>query len=220
MKQLVDSGASILLVAHAMDQILLFCEEAIWLERGRIVLRGPSLEVVKAYEEFIHTLQDRQLKAANRQRKPGFRDAVEIGHFADNFVVALIFTGAARFACRHQHDRAAVRRQRGDVRIGDLQDSDASAFCLRRHGHRQLGRARARRRLALSQPAGRDRRCRECARRAGVSLLRARRRKQYAFRIRYRTIGEGRLAITVSRNGNALIMGPAAAGRRRGVVGA
>ena len=33
MKQLVDSGASILLVAHAMDQILLFCEEAIWLER-------------------------------------------------------------------------------------------------------------------------------------------------------------------------------------------
>ena len=30
--------------------------------------------------------------------------------------------------------------------------------------------------------------------------------KQYAFRIRYRTIGEGRLAITVSHNGNALII--------------
>ena len=43
MKQLVDSGASVLLVAHAMDQILQFCDEAIWLERG------PSWSVAPAW---------------------------------------------------------------------------------------------------------------------------------------------------------------------------
>jgi lipopolysaccharide transport system ATP-binding protein len=48
MKTLVESGASILLVSHALEQIVQFCEEAIWLERGQVVARGPSLEVVKA----------------------------------------------------------------------------------------------------------------------------------------------------------------------------
>ena len=140
MKQLVDSGASILLVAHAMDQILQFCEEAIWLERGRIVLRGPSLEVVKAYEEFIHTLQDRQLKAANRQRKLGFRDAVEVGHFADNFVVAIDLGRSRGFACRRQHGGAAIRRQRGNRSHRRPAGFRCHAFCLRLHEQLQLGR--------------------------------------------------------------------------------
>ena len=157
MKQLVDSGASILLVAHAMDQILQFCEEAIWLERGRIVLRGPSLEVVKAYEEFIHTLQDRQLKAANRQRKPGFRDAVEVGHFADTFVVALTLTGA--------------KGSRADISTVELRSDVARksfGSATRRISMPRIlltsprvpatGANRLRRRLALSQPADRDRR--------------------------------------------------------------
>ena len=83
MRTLVESGASILLVSHSLDQVLQFCDQAIWLERGRVVLRGSSLEVVKAYQEFVHELQDKQIKAANQRRHYGFRDAVEIEHFAE-----------------------------------------------------------------------------------------------------------------------------------------
>ena len=140
MKQLVDSGASILLVAHAMDQILHSCEEAIWLERGRIVLRGPSLEVVKAYEEFIHTLQDRQLKAANRKRKLGFRDAA-VGHFADNFVVALSFKGVP--SVRADISRVDLRCEdvaEETVQVGDAQDLDLDTFCLCRAESQRLER--------------------------------------------------------------------------------
>lgn len=129
MQNLVESGASILLVSHALDQVLRFCDQAIWLERGRIVLRGSSLEVVKAYQEFIHELQDKQLKAANQRRRYGFRDAVEVEHFAETLVLDLAATGspsASTDIARAEllADEVPVET----VRIGEPQDSDPSHF--------------------------------------------------------------------------------------------
>ena len=68
---LVDSGASVLLVSHSPDQILMFCEESIWLDRGRIVERGPSLEVIKAYEQFTRTIEERRIRARNERLRSG-----------------------------------------------------------------------------------------------------------------------------------------------------
>lgn len=67
MRQLVDSGASVLLVSHSMEQITLICDQAIWLDRGRIVKSGPSLDVVTAYGQYIRVLEDRRLKARNQK---------------------------------------------------------------------------------------------------------------------------------------------------------
>src|SRR4051794_35807932 len=39
MRALLDSGAAVLLVSHALDQIVRFCTEAIWIDRGRVVAR-------------------------------------------------------------------------------------------------------------------------------------------------------------------------------------
>jgi lipopolysaccharide transport system ATP-binding protein len=61
---LTQSGATLLLVSHSMQQILQFCERAIWLEGGRIVYDGPALEAIKAYEEF--TMRLRKEAAAGR----------------------------------------------------------------------------------------------------------------------------------------------------------
>src|ERR1051326_1100641 len=49
MKRLTSSGATLLLVSHSMNQILQFCDEAIWIENGRLILRDQSLTVVNAY---------------------------------------------------------------------------------------------------------------------------------------------------------------------------
>src|SRR5262245_1911629 len=207
MKQLVDSGASILLVAHAMDQILLFCEEAIWLERGHIVLRGPSLEVVKAYEEFIHTLQDRQLKAANRQNKPGFRDAVEIGRFTDNFALVLIFSGEPGSHADISTVELWSDVNEETVRIGAPQDSDATypAYVLadsNNWSESQVDGGVHFRSLEIGSSGSSHRLGEVVFRSYGPEAG-----KRYAFRIRYRIIGEGRLALTVNRNGKALFMG-------------
>jgi len=53
-ENMVGSGCTMLLVSHSMQQILELCEEAIWLDHGRIHMQDESLLVVKAYEEFLH----------------------------------------------------------------------------------------------------------------------------------------------------------------------
>src|SRR5262249_41719626 len=40
MKALTQSGCTLLLVSHSIQQIVQFCEEAIWLESGQIVKQG------------------------------------------------------------------------------------------------------------------------------------------------------------------------------------
>jgi len=57
MRKLTSSGCTLLLVSHATDQILQFCERAIWLERGELRADGKALRVVQAYEEFIETMR-------------------------------------------------------------------------------------------------------------------------------------------------------------------
>lgn len=57
MKRLTSSGATLLLVSHSMTQILQFCEDAVWIENGRIMLRDKALTVINAYEKFISELE-------------------------------------------------------------------------------------------------------------------------------------------------------------------
>ena len=58
MERLTSSGCTLLLVSHSSQQILQFCDRAIWIEGGEIVKSGDSLSVVKAYEEFTHKLRE------------------------------------------------------------------------------------------------------------------------------------------------------------------
>jgi lipopolysaccharide transport system ATP-binding protein len=60
MKRLTSSGATLLLVSHSMTQILQFCEDAVWIENGRIMLRDKALTVINAYEKFISELERAQ----------------------------------------------------------------------------------------------------------------------------------------------------------------
>ena len=54
-ERLVGGGCTMLLVSHSMGQVLEMCDEAIWISDGKIRKRGPSLEVVKAYEEDLNS---------------------------------------------------------------------------------------------------------------------------------------------------------------------
>jgi hypothetical protein len=67
MHALMHDGASVLLVSHALQQIQRFCDETIWLETGEVVMRGPTSEVIKAYEKFTREL-DRTWLRQQQQR--------------------------------------------------------------------------------------------------------------------------------------------------------
>ena len=53
-QRMIETGCTMLLVSHSMQQVLELCDEAIWLEQGSIKMRGETLMVVKAYEEAMH----------------------------------------------------------------------------------------------------------------------------------------------------------------------
>jgi lipopolysaccharide transport system ATP-binding protein len=78
MRRLIEGGASVLLVSHAMEQIVRFCQQAIWVDRGQIVRQGDALEVVKEYERYLRLLDERRLRAENA-RKQGDAAQAEAG---------------------------------------------------------------------------------------------------------------------------------------------
>lgn len=70
-RKLVERGAAVIVVSHSLAMIERLCDEVIWLERGRIVEMGASLEVIKAYERFIRNMEERRTRFA----APGAIDA-------------------------------------------------------------------------------------------------------------------------------------------------
>ncbi|MCP4667085.1 MAG: ABC transporter ATP-binding protein [Deltaproteobacteria bacterium] len=52
-KQMVDRGASVLLVSHAMDTIQRFCQRALWLEGGENRFFGQAGAAVEKYVAFL-----------------------------------------------------------------------------------------------------------------------------------------------------------------------
>jgi ABC-2 type transport system ATP-binding protein/lipopolysaccharide transport system ATP-binding protein len=49
--EMMSGGTTVLLVSHAIEQIERLCERVIWLDKGRMVMDGPVLEVCAAYKE-------------------------------------------------------------------------------------------------------------------------------------------------------------------------
>lgn len=77
-EKLVSSGCTMLLVSHSMQQVLELCDEAIWMDQGRIRMRGESFLVVKAYEEYLHgPIQQISLSNTTLNRIAAGEDFVE-----------------------------------------------------------------------------------------------------------------------------------------------
>ena len=51
MKELLSGGTTLLFVSHSMPQVKRLCQRALWLEKGKIKMEGPSEEVCSAYEK-------------------------------------------------------------------------------------------------------------------------------------------------------------------------
>ncbi len=113
MKKLVESGSAVLIVSHALSEIIRYCDEAIWIERGRIVRRGPSMEIVSAYEAFIHTLDDRRLKAKNRKVHADKLGSFQHDLYSDTLLITFHFQNSDGAACDVGQNPASQGRSSG-----------------------------------------------------------------------------------------------------------
>ena len=125
MRGLVESGATLLLVSHALDHVTMFCDEAIWIDRGRIVKRGSSLEVTKAYQQFTRVLDERRLNAKNRKNWEGTTPSYALDDYADALDLRLRLADGGSV----EIDRVRLLRDgkvEEEVAVGDAQDADGS----------------------------------------------------------------------------------------------
>jgi lipopolysaccharide transport system ATP-binding protein len=72
MQEVSNSGRTIILVSHQMNQIRRLCQRCIWIDGGKIRLSGSMLEVVSAYEASGSSLSP-NLKDASVAQKPSTR---------------------------------------------------------------------------------------------------------------------------------------------------
>ncbi|MBR4461182.1 MAG: ABC transporter ATP-binding protein [Erysipelotrichaceae bacterium] len=51
MKELMSGGATVLFVSHDLDKIEEMCDEVIWLDKGKVVMKGKTKKVCAAYRK-------------------------------------------------------------------------------------------------------------------------------------------------------------------------
>jgi teichoic acid transport system ATP-binding protein len=54
MAELRESARAMFLVSHGLGSIKEMCSEAMWLDRGKLMMRGDPAEVAKAYIKFVN----------------------------------------------------------------------------------------------------------------------------------------------------------------------
>lgn len=128
MKSLVMSGATVLIVSHSLDQILRFCEKAVWVDRGKIVFYGAPIDTISAYEEYIHKLEDRRLQVRNWKKLAGENTVDSIVEQAGTLTIRFYSSTSSSY---NGLDLSRVDFFEGDLlyeslQVGGTQDSDAS----------------------------------------------------------------------------------------------
>lgn len=71
-KEFQQKGKTIIFVSHSNYQIKQFCNKVVWLEYGKVKAYGPTVETMKAYEEFIaefNKLSKEEKKAYQEKHK-------------------------------------------------------------------------------------------------------------------------------------------------------
>ena len=203
-KRLVESGAGVIIVSHGLDQVMRLCPNTVWLDRGRIVERGPSLEVVKAYQQFVHRLEDRRLRAKNLKRDAAISHEARENR-SDTMAVRFVVSGPDGAHCEVQ--RVEVRRDEEVeevVEIGAPQDADPGhpAFVMTQgsdwsaplSGERGLCR-----RLAIVPGRGEP-----ATGAVSIGLFHFSREVEYVALCRYRCVSVTRLQVEIWQGGRAV----------------
>lgn len=68
MRQICDSGATILLVSHNHLLVSELCDRAMWLDGGIVLAMGPATKITKAYEYDVWRKSEQTNVMRNRQR--------------------------------------------------------------------------------------------------------------------------------------------------------
>lgn len=69
MKKLTEGGTTVLFVSHDITSVQKLCSEAIWIDKGHVVMEGHILDVTAEYLASIRKQEEKRLKARNLRLK-------------------------------------------------------------------------------------------------------------------------------------------------------
>ena len=83
MKQIREKGTTILFVSHSLPAIKNFCSRAIWLESGKIIMDGNTLEVTEKYKNAMVEQKkeqdiDEKINEAKKKRTSNKNKSIEV----------------------------------------------------------------------------------------------------------------------------------------------
>lgn len=68
MKKLTDeSGATVLFVSHDLGSLQMLCDRSIWIDRGKVLQDGDTLEIIKNYSEEVRRSEEIRQQARNKK---------------------------------------------------------------------------------------------------------------------------------------------------------
>ena len=67
MRKLMESGCSVLFVSHSIDAVRALCNEAVWLEQGRVKMHGNVTDVTNAYMNDVFIEHNRIVLQSMKQ---------------------------------------------------------------------------------------------------------------------------------------------------------
>lgn len=53
-KDLIKEGRTLIFVSHIMDALITLCHRFIWIEKGKLLMDGPSQEIIKKYQQVSY----------------------------------------------------------------------------------------------------------------------------------------------------------------------
>jgi lipopolysaccharide transport system ATP-binding protein len=91
MRQLMESGCTVLFVSHSIDAVRALCDEVIWLEHGQVKMQGHVTEVTNAYMNDVFIEHNRiALQASQQSVQDALQDAASDGDADEEKTVATI----------------------------------------------------------------------------------------------------------------------------------
>lgn len=131
MKQITSqTGATVFFVSHDLDSVLRLCDRAIWLDRGRVVAEGDTLQIIKMYTASVRKQDEMRLKLRNLRIKKKSIRGIEIDDPTRyQFICHLITEDMSHPKEKHPIFRVALYekdKMLTEINVGDAMDNDIS----------------------------------------------------------------------------------------------
>ncbi len=80
-REICESGATVLFVSHSSGLIGELCDEAIWIDKGRVLMHGNAQRVSKAYEQSVWDQQEARNLSETRKISEAIQRTAETGKY-------------------------------------------------------------------------------------------------------------------------------------------